>query len=131
MIGLVVGGSVWGGVNSQECFGDSLKIYHPVLRRARIVEFTACLVAAEHDIGRVDISDRGAIKIFQCLVVHSSSERLDCGVDTAERQVFVEDVGTLFIELASATVALDARLDPLCKWTSTFQSESRLQGGDV
>ena len=114
-------------VNSQECFGDSLEIYHPVLRRARIVEFAACLVATEHDIGRVDISDRGTIKVLQCLVVHSSSERLDRGVDTSERQVFVENVGALFIELAPGTVALDARLNPLCKWTSTFQSESRLK----
>lgn len=117
------GGSAWvsdgrklpGVVNSQECFGDSFEIHHPLLRCTRIIVFTSCLVAAEHHISGVNISDRGSVKILQCLVVHSSSECLDGGVNTAERQVFVEDIGTLFIELASGTVALNAGLDPLCK----------------
>lgn len=102
-------------VNSQECFGDSLEIHNPVLRCARIIIFTSRLVAAEHHIGSVDISDRGSVKILQSLIVHSSSKCLDGGVNTAERQILVEDISTLFIELASGTVALDARLDPLCK----------------
>lgn len=84
-------------VNSQKSFGDALEIYHPVLRRTWIIELTACLIAAEHDIGGVDIGDRGAIKIFQCLIVHPSSECLDRCVNATESQVFVEDVGTLFI----------------------------------
>lgn len=111
-----------GMMNSQECFGNPLEIYHPVLRRAGIVEFTACLVAAEHDIGGVDISNRRTIKILQCLVVHPPSECFDGGVDTSKRQVLVEYIGTLFIQLASGTVALDARLNSLCKWASTLQS---------
>jgi hypothetical protein len=118
-------------VNSQECFGDALEIYHPVLWRARVVEFASRLVAAKHDIGGVDISDRGAIEIFQCFIVHSSSECLDRGVDATERQVFVEYVRTLFIKLASGTVALNACLDPLCKWSGALQSESHLKMGNV
>jgi len=96
--------------NLQETLHNTFKVNNPLV--GTIVEFLACGAGAGLDqISGVDGRNFSSCCVLQSLLIKTSCECLDAGIDTSKDQEFGEDVCSLLIKVSTSSVTLDTCLD--------------------
>lgn len=93
----------------QKPFHNPFKINHPVYCVIGVIELPA--PAPSDYISSLDSGYLFCGEFFQGIVVESSRESLEAGINTPESHILVENISAELIQLASSSVTLNALLN--------------------